>query len=139
MFGLVGGLGFIVDAGVLYLLKDPLGLYVARAMSFLAAASFTWLLNRSITFRQHGSKLSLRREFVVYMLLMLLGGSVNYGVFAALVLMLDTVRDHPVIGVAAGSLAGMLINLASSRFLLFRHPQPDAVDSSKPSTPGTRA
>lgn len=34
-FGLVGIAGFVVDAGFLYVLKSPLGPYLARLCSFL--------------------------------------------------------------------------------------------------------
>ena len=45
-FGVVGTLGFLVDTAVLYLgLALGLGLYLGRAISYLAAASANWALN----------------------------------------------------------------------------------------------
>ena len=50
-FGLVGAVGFLVDVGVLYAMHGlGLDLYTARVVSFLAAATFTWLGNRFFTF-----------------------------------------------------------------------------------------
>ena len=120
-FGVAGVIGFLVDVGVLYLLKGALGLYGARVLSFFCAAFSTWLFNRAVTFRGRRSGHSKGKEFGIYLALMTIGGSVNYGVFALLVSRLDLVAQHPAIGVAAGSLAGMVVNLVTSRFMLFRH------------------
>ncbi len=50
-FIFAGTIGFLVDTGVLYLVKAQCGLYWGRAISFLCAASVTWILNRSRTFQ----------------------------------------------------------------------------------------
>lgn len=120
-FAMAGVIGFLVDVGVLYLLKGLFGVYVARVISFLSAAFSTWLFNRTVTFRGRSSGHSKAREFGLYLALMTIGGSVNYGTFALLIARMPMVAQHPVIGVAAGSIAGMAVNLLTSRFLLFRH------------------
>lgn len=120
LFGLVGVAGFAVDAAVLYAVRGFAGLYYGRVLSFLGAAFTTWVLNRNLTFRDRRSGTSRRSEFAIYIALMLCGGLVNYGVYAAMISRYEHVNAHPVIGVAVGSLAGMLINLFTSRFLLFR-------------------
>ena len=51
---------------------------------------------------------------------MLAGGSVNYGIYAWLIVSYPLVLQYPIIGVAAGSIAGLAVNLLSSRFLLYR-------------------
>ena len=119
-FGLAGAFGFLVDTAVLYLLRGSLGPFYARIFSFLAAVFATWLMNRRLTFRDRQSGLSAQREFASYLILMLAGGTVNYGVYAWLIISYQLVLQHPVIGVAAGSLVGMAVNLVSSRFLLYR-------------------
>ncbi len=124
-FGVSGLIGFLVDTGVLYLFKAALGVYMARVLSFLCAAATTWFFNRTVTFRDRRSAHSAPREFGIYLALMLGGGSVNYGVYALLVSRELLVARYPVLGVAAGSLAGMAVNLLTSRFLLFRHRRGD--------------
>lgn len=119
-FGLVGAVGFLVDVTVLYSFAGLIGLFYGRVVSFLAAVVATWLLNRRWTFKSRNSGLRNRHEFAVYLALMLVGGSVNYGVYVWFVVAYQLVQHHPVIGVAVGSLAGMLINFLSSRFVLFR-------------------
>ena len=55
-FGVVGTIGFVVDTAVLYAgLALGLGLYGGRAVSYLAAATTTWALNRVWTFRGRGN------------------------------------------------------------------------------------
>jgi putative flippase GtrA len=49
---------------------------------------------------------------------------VNYGVYAALVHAYPLVREWPVLGVAAGAGAGLVVNYLSSRFWVFRQPPP---------------
>ncbi|MBV8633392.1 MAG: GtrA family protein [Burkholderiaceae bacterium] len=119
-FGVVGAAGFLIDSAVLYLLRGALGLYYGRIGSFLAAVLVTWLLNRSWTFRARRSALRRSHEFAIYLLLMMLGGGVNYAVYAWLVSVDSFVAADPILGVAAGSVAGMFVNLVTSRSLLFR-------------------
>ena len=119
-FVVAGGAGFVVDTGVLYLLKNALGLYGARLVSFLCAVFATWLINRALTFHDRKSGLSVKKEFFVYLCLMIIGGGFNYGVYAFLIHTYSGIAQYPVFGVAAGSIAGMTVNLLTSKYLLFR-------------------
>lgn len=119
LFGVAGTIGFMVDTAVLYALQGFMGPFYARILSFLAAVLATWLINRNLAFRGRASSLSRKKEFLSYMILMLAGGLVNYGVYSALVLWLPLVRQYLILGVAAGSLAGMVVNFLTARFLLF--------------------
>lgn len=120
IFGIVGTLGFLVDAGVLYLLKGSLGLYWARVPSFFCAATATWLLNRQFTFRSRVSGVSVFQEYARYFGLMLGGGAVNYLVYAIAVSLLPAVAYRPLASVALGSIAGMFINYFFARYFVFR-------------------
>jgi putative flippase GtrA len=118
-FAVVGVVGFGVDVGVLYLLASALGWYGARVVSFLAAASATWVLNRSFTFKSRRSGVPILREYLHYLLTMLGGALVNY---LAYVLVLHWVEGSlaPALGVAVGSCAGLAVNFLSARHLVFR-------------------
>lgn len=120
LFTVAGAIGLIVDMAVLYAAVALLGPFYGRALSFLAAVLTTWLVNRSFAFRGRRSGMSLKREFLAYLSLMVLGGAVNFAVYSVLVVRVSVVAQHLFLGVAAGSLAGMVVNFASSRFLLFR-------------------
>lgn len=120
-FALAGSLGFAVDAGVLLLVIAALGPYWGRALSFLAAVVATWLLNRRYAFADRTSGRHPLIEFVSYLAAMLAGGVVNYGVYAAIVALAGSAGVVPYLGVAAGSLVGMAVNLALARLVVFRH------------------
>ena len=119
-FGIIGTFGFMVDVAVLYAVAPLLGWLVGRVISFLAAASTTWWLNRKYTFAGGASQppLEARRQYARYILVMLGGAALNYASYAA-TLALVSHSHAPALGVALGSIAGMGINFLSARFLVF--------------------
>jgi putative flippase GtrA len=128
-FGVVGTIGFLVDSAVLLAgLALGLGLYSGRIVSYVAAASTTWALNRAWTFRGHGGKAPAWRQWSLFLFVNLIGFACNYGTYAALVSLSPVVERQPVIGVAAGAIAGLAGNFLLSRRFVFRRerpPQPD--------------
>lgn len=121
-FGMAGAVGFAVDSGVLYLCVrffgwDP---YSGRALSFLAAATTTWVLNRRFTFGDQTPRARLPGQYVRYLLGALSGGSVNYATYAVWVYTSVWVQTYLIVAVAAGSLAGMVVNFAVSKWWVFR-------------------
>jgi putative flippase GtrA len=118
-FAVVGAIGFVVDVAVLYLAAPLLGWYGARVLSFLAAATATWVLNRRYTFSERNAGNSVLREYLGYMVTMLGGAVVNYGAYV-LVLHGFSGPWAPAAGVALGSCAGLVVNFLSARYLVFR-------------------
>ncbi len=123
-FCIIGGLAFLVDVGVLYWLRTRgFDLYTARVFSFLSAATFSWLGNRLYTFQSKGSKLrQLPGEWLKYLIAMLVGGVVNYGVYAFGVAQFELIVSQPWLGVAAGTAAGLLVNFVLARKILYVKP-----------------
>ena len=127
-FGVSGVLALGVDVGVLAMAQPALGRYGGRALSFWAAATFTWGFNRLITFgaaresaRQEGSQAQpVWREYLSYLSSMAVGGAVNYGSYALAVATVPLVHQHPSLGVALGSLVGMGFNFLAARRILAR-------------------
>lgn len=120
-FGVVGVAGFLVDAGVLTaMLWAGIGPYAGRVVSYLAAASTTFALNRAWTFRSAARDAPVAAQWGRFVLLNLIGFAANYGTYAALIAGTETVAAYPVIGVAAGSLAGMFLNFGLSRRYVFK-------------------
>jgi putative flippase GtrA len=116
----VGTIGFVVDTTVLYAgLALGLGLYGGRAVSYLVAATTTWALNRLWTFRGRGDG-PVHQQWALFLLVNLIGFAMNYGTYAALIEFVPMVAAHPVLGVAAGAIAGMFGNFVLSRQLVFR-------------------
>ena len=119
-FGVVGTIGFLVDSGVLYgMIWLGAGLYLGRAISYVAAATATWALNRVWTFRGRGGG-PVHRQWALFVAVNLVGFALNYGTYAVLVATVPVVATHPVLGVAAGSIAGMFTNFALSRRVVFK-------------------
>jgi putative flippase GtrA len=120
-FAIVGAAGFVVDAGSLHLVVHELGvgLYTGRLMSYLTAATFTWALNRRYTFhaqRDHNPT----REWLRFLAANAAGGLLNYTVYVVLISAFEIVARWPVIGVAAGSMAGLIANFVLSKRLVFK-------------------
>ncbi len=119
-FATVGGLGFFVDAGSLRLaLILGFGPWLGRLLSYVAAASFTYALNRAWTFRDRQGD-GGARQWARFLLLNLAGFAVNFGVYAMLLVSSATVARWPEIGVGAGALAGLLVNFGLSRRFVFK-------------------
>ena len=122
MFGVGGVIGFIVDAGVLQLLVVGLAWdrYSGRLISFLCAATATWVFNRHFTF--HGPRRhSLLGEWMRYVFAMSWGFSCNYAAYWVLVYFFNFDGPRLIWAVAAGSVAGMGVNFMASRHWVFRH------------------
>lgn len=119
-FGVVGVAGFVVDALVLLAaIALGTGPWWGRGLSYLAAASTTFALNRAWTFRDAARDRPAQR-WALFLAVNLVGFACNYGTYAALIATAPLVASHPVLGVAAGSLAGMAGNFLLSRRLVFK-------------------
>ena len=97
------------------------GLYTARVVSYLAAATVTWGLNRRYTFRAQRDR-NRAREYLKFLAANAAGGLLNYTVYAICINVSPLLRQWPIMGVAAGSLAGLVSNFILSKRLVFsRH------------------
>jgi putative flippase GtrA len=119
-FSAIGVAGFLIDALSLYFAMNVLGAghYSGRAFSYFVAATSTWALNRRFTFHAQRSSNRLA-EWAKFFTANAAGGLVNYAVYSALVATSAVVSEWPILGVAAGSLAGLLINFNLSRRAVF--------------------
>lgn len=120
-FGVAGVLGLVVDIAVLTALRDVLGVYGARAASFLAAATATWLVNRHRSFAGRSAGVGIWQEYLRYLGLMLGGGLVNLATYSFLAWRFSQTPLWLAIYVGAGSLAGMTVNYLGASQWLYRH------------------
>ncbi|KRE93745.1 hypothetical protein ASG87_18075 [Frateuria sp. Soil773] len=119
----VGGVaGLLIDAGIVQGLVGALGWnpYLARVLSFLVAATFTWWWNRHHTFPARPSGHAAHAEWLRWMGLMSVGAVVNYGVYAALLLGFPSLHRWPAVAAAAGSAVAALVNFSAARGALFK-------------------
>jgi putative flippase GtrA len=118
-FGAVGTVGFLTDTAIVYALRDTLGLYVAGMVSYVLAASGNWALNRVWTFRGQGSG-PAHRQWAKFIVANSFGLVLNRGTYVALIATVPLCVKAPVLAVAAGSVAGMIVNFTLSRRMVFR-------------------
>lgn len=102
-FGLAGGIGFAVDAGVLFLLLrvTPLGPFSARIIAIALAMTATWLINRSFTFGPSGR--SLADEGSRYGAVGLATALFNYAIYSGLLLALPGLSPFAALVIASGA------------------------------------
>lgn len=114
-FCIVGGAGFLVDSGVYYLAAIVFPVLLSRLLSFSSAVLFTYYFNRCFTFKKQ-SAMTLA-EFLKYYSAMVLGGAVNIVSFLLSMQLLPKINDYPIIGIAIGSIAGLIVNFITSKLI----------------------
>ncbi len=92
---------------------------MARALSYLCAATSTWALNRIWTFKS--ADRSLLRQWATFLSANAFGGLINYATSAGCALLFPAlVTRMPVLALAAGALAGLGANYMLSKRYVFR-------------------
>jgi putative flippase GtrA len=83
-FLVVGGIGFIIDAGLTWLLvRFTVAPWLARVPALLVAMTFTWLANRTFTYRVGTTRTA--DEAMRYALVASTTALVNYLIYVGLV------------------------------------------------------
>jgi putative flippase GtrA len=120
-FLVVGGVGFVVDAGLLAIGISllSLGPRVSRVMSFLAAVLATWLLNRSFTFADRASE-QRAGELLRYVVTSGVSACLNLGGYFLALMALPDVVLAPYVALALGGAAGLVSNFTLYRLVVFR-------------------
>ncbi len=121
---MIGGIGFIVDTGILYLLaySFDVSLYTGRVISYLSAVTVTWLLNRCFTFNSESTDLAsvgILSQWLKFASCNVLGALVNYSVYALFISASGWFYEFPVFAVAIGTLFSVNINFYLSRKYVF--------------------
>jgi putative flippase GtrA len=125
-FGVVGGVGFLVDAGVLYavtqgiLRLDP---FTGQAIAFAAAVLVTWLLNRTWTFRSTAPKGGVRQA-ALYIGVQCAGLGATFSVYSLVIVLFNTPKPWLVVPLALGAIAGLCVNFLGAKHLAFRRTTP---------------
>ena len=111
----VGGIGFLVDGGLLYLLTAMgMGEFVARIVSIILALFVTWWIHRRFTF--HVEAPPSLAEVARYYASNAMGAAVNYGVYCALILY---VTDKIWMALITASVVALAVNYAGARVVVF--------------------
>ncbi|MAK62589.1 MAG: hypothetical protein CMK09_16585 [Ponticaulis sp.] len=119
-FSVVGGVGFVVDGGLLYCLTsagfDPV---LARSFSFPLALISTFTLNRIWTFKSE-IRTNIIKQFFKYLASQLVGATANFICFAVVLSFMVDTPTNSLIAFALASGIGMFFNFAGSKFFVFR-------------------
>ena len=121
-FASVGAIGFAIEAIVLTILvAQGVDIYLSRAISFPAALTATWYLNRKHTFDggKNSRFASLKSEYIGYFLIQGAGALLNLVIFSLVVLLLPQFKLIPVIPLAIGAGVAMIFNYSASKYFVY--------------------
>ena len=126
-FVLVGAIGFLVDAGILTVLVNGFGAghYAASAVTFTAAVTATWYLNRRWVFERMAAR-KRSREYTSYLIVQVIGAMINLSVYVAAIELAPNLAETPVIPLAIGAAVALLFNFSASSRFVFTSPQEKA-------------
>lgn len=111
----VGAFGFLIDAGLLWLLVYGLGLppVPARAVSFITTITVTFLMNARYAFNVAPEKSLIPR----YGLIQSLGALLNFGAYTWLV---SAWMVEPILSLSVGAALGSTHNYLMLRAFVFK-------------------
>ena len=116
-FAFVGGVGFVVDAGMLvWLVSADVSPFAARVVSILLAMLVTWRLNRSLTFG--ASSDHQVREASRYLIVAASVAALNYVLYAGLISLVPACP--PVLATAISTMCCMLVSFSGYGRFAFR-------------------
>ena len=121
-FCFVGGIGFLVDTGSFSILNRGFGLdrITARVISeFAIAMTGSWLLNRSITFRDRRDQ-PLWQEYLRFAAANSVGNFANLLVHSVLVETVPFFIRIPELAIVVGTGVGVIFNFTGSKYFVFR-------------------
>lgn len=83
-FGVVGIIATVIDFGVLYVLSQPLGMdpVISAGISFCVSLVFNYVASMRYVFT-HREDMSRSREFVIFLVLSIIGLAINEAIMAA--------------------------------------------------------
>lgn len=121
-FGCVGVAGLVVDAAVLWLMlygvgSDP---YSGRLVSYIAAATVTWVFNRAFTFKDVPMRDGLFRQWFKFLLANLSGFAANYLTYVLCINFVPLMADYKLLALVPASLVGLVFNFTASKKLVFK-------------------
>jgi putative flippase GtrA len=117
-FLLVGGSGFLIDAGITYLLIQLMvAPWLARVPAIFLAMAFTWLANRYFTYEV--KKARSTNEAMRYAVVAMVMALINYLIYFVLV----SYRTWPLAAVTFATACQTVMSFHAYRYFVFREPR----------------
>lgn len=133
-FCVVGGIGFLVDAGLLLVfLQLGINLIILRLCSFSVAILVTFELNRRWVFNTNTD--AYWKQFLRYSSVQAGGFLLNFTVFSLLYLLLPPFFYKAVVCIGIASATALLVNFSGLRLLVFKA-KPFQRDRTEDEVPG---
>lgn len=116
----VGGLGFLVDAGITQALVSFAGVpqLSARVPAILIAVCLTFYFNKNHTFDAKDT--CLAKSFGLYAISTVVAQSINFAAYTAAVMWVDMSHHFTFLAVAFGSVCGAAITFLLSKYWVFK-------------------
>tara|TARA_R110002072_G_scaffold205468_1_gene363411 strand:+ start:3279 stop:3668 length:390 start_codon:yes stop_codon:yes gene_type:complete len=119
-FLVIGGIGFVVDGGLLYLLvKLGYAPELCRLITFPVAVTVTWQLNRVWTFQKPSGPSKASKTYPGYLLVQTIGALLNFAVFLVILQFVTSTAEGAFAAFSIGSAVGLLFNFFALRRLVF--------------------
>lgn len=123
-FCITGGIGFVINALILYATRPAYGPYFAQVLAFPPAVLLTWGLNRRFTFNYRWRVTP--GEIVGYLCGNAAGWMAINGVYFALISVSRVGKEFPVAALGCGALCGAVLNFFILKYWAFRPRDYDA-------------
>lgn len=124
-FGLVGGIAFVIDYGLLWVLHERVGIdsIVANTLSFSASVIFNYIASMKYVFDSR-EDMSKTREVITFITLSLIGLLINDSIIAIAEKRLGI---HLMIAKIFATVVVMVWNFCSRKILLEKKPNDDII------------
>lgn len=115
-FSVVGASSAVIDFGLLYILTDIFGLYylLSATISFIAAATYNFSLNRKWTFKSKGDR---RRQLPIFFGVAIVGVLLNLGI---MYLGVDYLGVHYMLAKVLATGVVTIYNFLGNKYVTFR-------------------
>jgi len=120
-FGVVGGVGFVVDAAFVYgaIYGFGWGRVAAGFFAYPFAVTVTWIGNRLFTYG-HLEHEPMAKQWVKFAAVCAVGIVFNRGTYALCVSFVPFLYAYPVLALVVGTGVGMFFNFFASKKLVFK-------------------
>lgn len=124
-FGVVGALAFVIDYGLLGLLKQVIGIHylIANTISFSVSVIFNYVVSMKFVFEGRDN-MSKSREFTIFIILSVIGLLINNGIIA---LAAESFKIHVMVSKIFATAVVMVWNFVSRKILLEKKTNNDII------------